>query len=301
MNFSEQPPSKQWAALKFRGEKFAEVWFKPEGDPLALMFRIPQNSFHIPEIGERLTTENLLRAVGIATEEVESWRRGEVSHSGLNGANPELKNPLPQPPQDAAHLDIHVRLKPPAQAVAGNERPALEIAAAKWQDLEARWKAVLGLEAAMDTLRINVEGLRADLEGSMNRMLKTEEKQHALSADMVQWNKAKSRVHYALPKAREFIHRATWVKGTPEWKRLDELFKNPSRAHMPVPQMEKALEELENLRKDRQVLTAQGATVYQECKAISADIDAALRRLQSNAAARASQKKGATGPKGKSF
>src|SRR5262249_42031236 len=148
---------------------------------------------------------------------------------------------------------------------------------------------------------ISMEGLRTELEGEWNRMLRTEEKQHALAADVVQWNKAKSRVHYALPKAREFIHRATWAKGTPEWKRLEELFKNPMGVPIPVAQLDRVREELEHLRKDRQVLSAQGAAVYQECKTISAEIQAALRRLQSNAAARAVQKKGATGPKGKSF
>ena len=58
---------------------------------------------------------------------------------------------------------------------------------------------------------------------------------------------------------------------------------------------------LEMLRKDRQVLSQKGVTVYQECKAISADIQRALRTLQSNAASRASQKKGGTGAAGKSF
>src|SRR5436309_16046554 len=82
VRFSEQPPSEQWAALKYRGEKFAEVWFKPEGEPFALTFRIPQKSFQIPGMGQRITTENLLKAVAIATEEVESWRQGDVCHSG---------------------------------------------------------------------------------------------------------------------------------------------------------------------------------------------------------------------------
>ena len=50
-----------------------------------------------------------------------------------------------------------------------------------------------------------------------------------------------------------------------------------------------------------QVLSAQGVTVYQECKTISADVQAALRRLQTTAAVRASKKKGGTGAKGKSF
>src|SRR5262245_50484638 len=50
MNFAEQVPSKQWAALKFRGEKLAQVWFKPEGEPWALLFRVPQSSFQNPGI-----------------------------------------------------------------------------------------------------------------------------------------------------------------------------------------------------------------------------------------------------------
>jgi hypothetical protein len=173
------------------------------------------------------------------------------------------------------------------------------MASAKWQDLEARWKGIWGLEATLDTLRISMEGVRAEMEGLLKRMLTTEEKLHALAADVAQWNKAKNRVHYALPKAKEFIHRATWAKGTPERKRLDEFFKNPIGAHLPLPEIDQVLEELEFWRKDLQVLSGQGVTVYQECKSISADVEAALRNLQRNAAARPAKKKGATGAKGK--
>jgi hypothetical protein len=301
VNFSEQPPSKQWAALKYRGEKFAEVWFKPEGEPLALVFRIPGSSFRIPGIGQRLTIENLLKAVAIATDEVESWRHGGASHSALDGPDLDLTNPLPQPPHNVPHLEIHVRLKPPLQAVAHEVNSEPEVAPAAWHDLEARWKAVLGLEATVDTLRINMEGLRSQLEAEVRRALPADEKVHALAADVAQWNKAKSRAHYALPKASEFIHRATWAAGTPERKRLGELFKNPIGTQAALPRAEDVLQEVEMLRKDRQVLSAQGVTVYQECKTISADVQSALRRLQSNAAVRASQKKGGTGAKGKSF
>ncbi len=174
------------------------------------------------------------------------------------------------------------------------------MASAKWQELEPRWKAILGLEATIDTLRISLEGARAEMEASLKRMLTGEEKLNALSNDVVQWNKAKSRVHFALPKAKEFIHRAIWVKGTPERKRLDEFFKNPIGAHLPLPEIDQVLEELEFWRKDLQVLSGQGVTVYQECKSISADVETALRTLQRNAAARPAKKKGATGAKGKS-
>ena len=301
MNFSEQPPSKQWAALKYRGEKFAEVWFKPDGQPLDLAFRIPQESFHIPGIGELLTAENLLKAVGVAAQEVESWRREGASCSGTGESDSELRNPLPAPPQGVTHLNLYVHLKPPPQAVAPAEGREPEVPEAKWHDLEARWKAVLELEASMDTLRISMESLRAEMEAASRRTLTPDEKVHALNADVAQWNKAKSRVHYALPKVREFIHRSTWVTGAPERKRLEELFKSHIRPRVPFPQMDKTAEQLENLLKDWQVLSAHGVTVHQECKSVAADVQGALRTLQSNAAANAVKQRGATIAKSKFF
>lgn len=294
MNFAEQAPSKQWSALKYRGDKLAEVWFKPEGEPFALTFRIPQESFQIPGLGQRLTAENLLKAVGIVAEQVESWR-----HDGA--ADTELNHPLPRPPQDLTHLNVHVRLKPPPQAVAANEGDAAEIPEARWQDLEARWHAILGLEASIETLRMSMESLRAELEGSSRRSLTPDEKVHALNADVVQWNKAKSRVLFALPKAREYIHRSTWAAGTPERKELEELFKTHIRPRVSFPQVERVADQLESLLKDRQVLSAHGVSVYQECKGILAEVQGTLRALQSNAAANATKKRGATGARGKSL
>jgi hypothetical protein len=127
VNFSEQPPSKQWAALKYRGERFAEVWFKPEGEPLALTFRIPQRSFQIPDMGQRLTPENLLKSVGLATEEVDSWRHDGASPADTNGSHSELRHPLPPPPPDVTHLNLHVSLKLPPQAVAPKDSCEPEI------------------------------------------------------------------------------------------------------------------------------------------------------------------------------
>ena len=299
MNFSQQPPSTQWAALKYRGERIADVWFKPEGEALALTFRIPQKSFQLPGMGQHLTIENLLRAVAIAPEEVESWRHGDVSHSGMSGPGPELKNPVAPPPQDVPHLDVHVRLKPPPQTMASSESGEREISSAKWQDLESRWRAIAGLEASIETLRISMEGLRAEMEASSKKMLTADQKLYALRADVAQWTKAKSRVHHVLPRAREFIHRSVWALGSPERKKLEELYKNHIRPHIPVPRMDKLLEQLENMLKDRQVLSAHGTAVYQECKSIAAEVQGALRTLQSNAAANALKKKGATGAKRK--
>jgi hypothetical protein len=301
VNFSERPPSKEWAALKYRGEEFAEVWFKPEGEPFTLTFRIPQKSFQIPGMDQLLTTENLLMAVAVAPEEVESWRHGDFSYSGTNESNPEMRNPLSPPRQDMTHLDIYVRLKAPLQAVVPNESAETEDPSAQWQDLEARWKAILGLEAAMDTLRISMEGLKSEMEASLKKTLTVEERIHARRADLGEWNKAKNRVHHALPKVREFVHRAVWVLGAPERKQLEELYKNHIQPQIPFAEMDKVLAQLENMQKDRQILSAHGTTVYHECKSIAAGVQGALSTLQSNAARNAHNKKGASGAKGKFF
>lgn len=154
VSFSEQPPSQQWTGLNYRGEEFAEVWFKPEGEPLALAFRIPRASFQIPGIDRLLTPKNLLMAVGIREDEVESWSTEGSSHEGMNESNSELAVPLLPPPQNATHLNVYFSLKPTSEV--------LEVSEAKWQDLESRWDAILGLEASIDTLRISMESLRGN-------------------------------------------------------------------------------------------------------------------------------------------
>jgi hypothetical protein len=301
VTFSEQPPSTQWAILKYGGEKIAEVWFKPEGEPFALMFRIPQKSFHLPGMSQRLTTENLLGAVGIATAEVESWCHEGASPSDTAESLAELDHPLPPPLLDTTHLHLSVLLKPPAEAAASAESEEPEIHETRWQDLEARWNVVLGLEASLETLRLSVEAIQAELQAASRKTLTTEVKLNAVSADVVLWNKAKARIHHALPKAREFIHRSTWAIGTPERKKLEELFKHFIRPRIPFPQMDKVAEQVENLVKDRQVLSAHGVAVYQECKMISAEVQGTLRTLERNAEANAIRKRGDARAKGKYF
>ena len=315
MNFPEMPPSKQWAALKFKGEKFAEVWFKPEGEPCGLTFRIPQQSFQLPGLSKHLTIENLLKAVAIAPQQVEFWRHGDISHSGMNGSSPDFKNAFSPPSPQINHLEIHVRLiqesavcqetavssqqqaadPAPDTAPPSEQDHADEIVPANWHDLETKWKSIVGLESAIDTLRLSMDSLLTEMEGTSQRSLSLEEKNHALRADIAQWQKVRSRVQTALPKMRDFIHRAVWAMGTPERKRLEEIYKEHIQPQVPFPRMDEVLKQLEELQKDRQVLSGLGTTVLQECKGLSADMQGTLRMLQSNASANALKKRSATG------
>jgi hypothetical protein len=247
-----------------------------------------------------LTPENLLKAVAIATDEVESWCLGDVAHSSMYGSEAELGQPLPPPTQEVTHQNVNVRLKPP-QVVAPNESREPEVPLAKWQDLEARWNAILAVEATIDTMRLSMASIRAEMDASAKKTLTTEEKVNALNTDVALWNKAKSRVHYSLPKASDYVHRATWAMGTPERKKLEELVKNYILPHVPFAELDKVPDQIENLLKDRQVLASQGATVYQECRSIVADVEGALRTLRSNAAVNARKKVDAHRPQGKFF
>ena len=295
MKVSEQVASSEWAPLKHMGEDIAE-WFKPEGEPLALLFRVRQERFQVVDINQQLTMEDILKAADIANEEVESWQLSDEFQFGMNGTNPELRRLLPPPPPHATHLTIHVQLKPPAQMADGNERSAEEV---QWQALEACWRAILGLEVSIDTLRVNMDTLRAEMEAAFKKALTVEEKVTALQADVVQWNKAKSRIHYALPKAREYIHRATWALGIPERKRLEEIVKDHIEPRIPLPDADQVREQLGHLQKDRQVLFAQGTSVYQECRGLVAEIQRCFSTLQRNAVNRAREKRSAGREKGK--
>jgi hypothetical protein len=321
--------------LKYRGEKFAEVWFKPADEPFALMFRIPRESFQIPGMAERLTAENLLKAVAIPAEEVESWYLEDVSYSDTDESSLEMEHPLPPPPQDVAYLSVHVNLQSPVAAaeengevvaaeessevvapeesgdvvapaasavfVASEESSTPGSVFVKWEDIAGRWRTILGIEASIDSLRLQLESLQGQMETSAKATLTTEQKLNALNADVTEWTRTKTRIHHALPKVREFVHRATWVVGSPERKKLGEYFKEDEQPAGPLPPLNRLFDELENLLKDRQVLSAQGVCVFQDCKNISADVQGALRTLLANAARNADRKRHAGKAKGKFF
>jgi hypothetical protein len=296
VNFSERAPSSEWEPLPHSGGEGAEAWFKPDGEPRTVVFRVPESRFQVEDITQQLTLEDLLTAAAVPAGDVDSWQFLDETHSGLDGTNLELKRLLPPPPPGETHLTVHVRLKPPAAGTAAGDQ---EIPPEKWQALDAVWKGILGLEAAIDALRLSMDGLRIEMESSFKKTLNVDEKVHCLQADVVQWTKAKNRVHYALPKLREFIHRATWAAAVAERKRMEEVVKTHIEPRVPPPDIDQVRDQLGHLQKDRQVLYAQGNAVNQEARAILSEIQRALSTLQRNAVDRARQKRSAGRDKGK--
>jgi hypothetical protein len=275
--FADLRPSTSWAALKYKGTAIAEAWFKPDGEPSGLIFRIPHESLQ----AHTLTTERLLNAVAIEPDDVEAWRL-EGASDAVDFSH-DVSAPLPPPSDDRGHLLIHVRLKSTDVAESRDERERQE----RLQDLEVRWKVLVGLESTIESMRLRMEGTRAEMEATAKRPLAAEEKLHALQADVVQLNREKNRIHYALPKAKEFIHRATWMLGAPDRKQLEESYTKfiESPATNPEPR------HLEIMIKERNLFITQGNTVLQECRSVIAGVQAAIRTLQTNAMAQARKKK----------
>jgi hypothetical protein len=89
--------------------------------------------------------------------------------------------------------------------------------------------------------------------------------------------------------------------GTPERKKLGELFKNHFEQNIPLAELAIRPDELENLLKDLQILSSQGNAVYQECKNVSAEIQGALTRLKNNASTSARRNRNARRAGGKFF
>jgi hypothetical protein len=298
VDVSERVPMNEWAALTDLGEEIAEARLEPEGGGFTLVVRIPRDRFPSADAGSRLTIETLLRAAGQSIDDVESWCVGDVFHARADGADPELGRPLSPPGAGEPHLTLYVQLKSPAPSTArtdgGNEVPP-----EAWQTLEALWRSVLGLETSIDTLRLNMEGLRLELEAAFKKPLLVEEKIHALQADVAQWTKAKNRIHFVLPKVREYVHRATWAAAVPERRRLEEIVQTHITPRVPLPEMDQVRDQLGHLQKDRQVLFAQGNSVYQEGRGFLQDVQRALSALQRNAAERARAKRSAGREKGK--
>lgn len=290
MNFSDRPPSTQWANLSYQGKPFAEVWLKPEGEPHGLTIRLSQKSFQNPAISQHLTIENLLKALGISPGEVESWLPGDGSQIGLPGYHSELNQTLPTPPEHVPYLYLHVKM---LKALKEDGQVPADVMV-KWRKIEARWNTIIALEVTIDTMRKQMESLRAEVESASNKSMTSEEKMHAMNADVAQWTKAKSRAKFAVPKVKEFVHRAIWALGSPERKKVEDLFKSPTPSPSIYSELDAIAHQLENLFKDRQILSAQGMTGYQEGKNSCADVQGAYRTLQANARANELKKRAAT-------
>jgi hypothetical protein len=290
VNFAELPASSQWANLKYKGARIADVWIKPADEPNTIRFRITAESFQIPGMATLLTLENLLKSMGLSTSEVKSC---EVRRSNEAMAPLELHQPLAslsiQEPEFQAVVTMQVAMPVEIAAAALSEVPE-----SLWVNIDARWNAVIAQEVSIDTMRLRMETLRGEMESAAHKAMSADEKLHALNADVAQWTKAKSRLRYVTPKLKEYTHRATWAMGTPERKKLDEVYKNHIRPRIALPEMEKILEEIERLLKDRQILNAQGVSALQDGQNSLSDVNGTYRTLQANARANAQKKRVAT-------
>jgi hypothetical protein len=288
-------PDDGWVPLDHIWGDIAEGWFKPDGGQGAFLFRVPRERIETADAGPGVTIEALLDAAFIPKEQVESWRV-----EGALSADSDLGEPLPSPPAGSTHTTVYVVMKQAAPAQTGPDADAMDdIPLETWQAIESCWKTIVGLETTIDTLRLSMGGLASEMDNAFKKPLATEEKLNANQADVAQWTRAKSRITYALPKVREFVHRATWATAAAERKRLGEIVESHIEPRVPFAELAEVRIQMDHLLKDRQVLLAQGNAVSQECRGILGEVQRAIATLQRNALEKARQKRRGSWDKGK--
>ena len=171
----------------------------------------------------------------------------------------------------------------------GSGTGCLAIAAARVPTVER----VLGLEISPANVAIARENAVTNGVSGRVDFILSDSYAPISPADRAALDQLAGRVHFVLPKVKEFVHRATWAPALPERKRLEEVFRNHVEPRVPFPEVDKVREELEHLLKARQVLFAQGSSVAQECRSITSEINRTLSTLLRNAAENARRKRDA--------
>jgi hypothetical protein len=276
----------EWSPLDHLLDEIADAWYRPEGERSLFRFRVARE-----RLAESVTIERLLAAASIPVEEFESCRIGDDFHNDLSMS----LNPI----DGEAFCEIEVATKPRSDDEIVVESESGEITADVWHALETAWKSIATLESTIDGLRLSMGGLASEMDSAFKRPLSTEDKLHALQADMAQWSKAKSRITYSLPKVREFVHRATWAAAAEDRRQLAAIAKQHIEPRVPFANPNETRRKLELLLKDRQVLLAQGNAVNQECRSILSEVQRAASTLQRNASERAKNKRRGGWEKGK--
>jgi len=148
--------------------------------------------------------ENLLKAVAIVPEEIEFWRHGDVSNSG----NTHIGSTPAAAPANVAHWRLACassrRWKPLPARKAGNWRFRGQVAGTR-SPLEGHLGFGSGIETCASVWKASLWKWKTYGEAIDDRR-----KAYAPRADVAQWTKAKNRVHNAVPKLKEVIHRSTW-------------------------------------------------------------------------------------------
>jgi hypothetical protein len=167
------------------------------------------------------------------------------------------------------------------------------VAEASWQELEVHWKAILAIEANIETVRRNTANLVNELEGLLQATLSIEERTDATRMDITNWERARKRIPFSLPKLNDFVHRAVWAATAPERKQLETLYKEHIEPQIPFANVASVLNDLEALQKARQTLLAVGHAAHQDGRAIATEAQGALQTLKSNAATNARKRRDA--------
>lgn len=193
--FDSRLPSTSWELLSLTAPiPFSLwVWFKPKHAPTAVVIRIPDEVWQLPQPCQ-LSIRQLVQALEINPENVLTWYLYGIAYEGLNGTNQFFDLTIP-PPATGIDPTITINLKSSCQqreSASGEQSTPTEDQAELdiLQYITVEWNGSLQVEALFVLLRKQVVGTLSRLN-SLNRGLTTDEQRFGDRKDITEWQDAR--------------------------------------------------------------------------------------------------------------
>ncbi len=205
-----------------------------------------------------------MQASGLAAETFAGWTVGGVTYDAMSGRNPLLDQPLPSVPQGLT-IALRCAAIPDPQAVPApgpGAPPATPVAAADSQKLlavmEMNWQAIIQIERQMEAVRKQLGGLLGRL-GSLNRDLNPDERKHADSVDLKDWQDARRWLRDCASTVSRFIrdYDIGMTSTAGHRARLEDLYRQYVSQGQPFAGIGAAAQEFESHRRSVQSLLSQ--------------------------------------------
>jgi hypothetical protein len=287
MDFGQRPPSANWETVTLPEcpQCSVWVWFKPSHVPFGLTITLPDQAWAIypNTVGAPLTMRRLISAVGINPAFVTTWSLAGVPYDAMQGTNPLLDQPVPQPApgvDPGIVVDLTPRQafvpQPPMMQMPPMAPPQMQFAQAPAQNMPAPTGGAVTVEMErlfetiekdwqsskeglreLDRLRKQLVDMHSRLK-NLDRELNSNERRYSSSQDKKDWLEARRWLRDGMTKTLMLVksYDIGDVSAAGRGRHVEELYTQYIETRTPFAGLESAHQQFIEYRK--LVTTLQG-------------------------------------------